>query len=79
MTSTDAAAGSVEGYTRTAIALHWVMLGGIICAYAMGWIMTDMAISPRKLQLFNWHKWLGVTILGLGVLRAGWRATHRPP
>ena len=31
------------------------------------------------MQLINWHKWAGVTILALSVLRLLWRVTHRPP
>jgi cytochrome b561 len=31
------------------------------------------------LKLFNWHKWAGVTILALSMLRLGWRLTHAPP
>ncbi len=66
-------------YTRTAIALHWLIFGGIACAFALGWLMTDMAISPMKLKMYNWHKWLGVTILALAILRGIWRLTHSPP
>jgi cytochrome b561 len=36
-------------------------------------------VSPTRLKLFNWHKWTGVTILALSVLRLFWRLTHRPP
>lgn len=66
-------------YTRTAVALHWLIFGGIACAFAMGWLMTDMAISPQKLKMYNWHKWLGITILALATLRGIWRLTHSPP
>jgi cytochrome b561 len=42
--------------------------------------MVDMpGITPTKLKYFNWHKWMGVTVLGLAVLRVLWRFTHRPP
>jgi cytochrome b561 len=66
-------------YTRTAIALHWLVAGLIVCALALGWIMTELAISPLKLRMFNWHKWVGISVLGLTVIRAGWRLTHAPP
>jgi len=66
-------------YTRTAIALHWSVAGLIVCALALGWIMTELAISPLKLRMFNWHKWVGISVLGLTVIRAGWRLTHAPP
>ena len=41
--------------------------------------MSDMDPSPMKLRLFNWHKWAGITILALSVLRLGWRLVHRLP
>jgi cytochrome b561 len=66
-------------YSGTAIALHWLMAGFIICAFALGWVMTELAISPLKLRLFNWHKWVGVTVLGLAALRSLWRLTHAAP
>jgi cytochrome b561 len=41
--------------------------------------MSDLLLSPRKLQLYSYHKWIGITVLLLVVLRLLWRATHRPP
>lgn len=68
-----------DHYTRTAIALHWLIAGLIVCAFALGWIMTEMAISPLKLRMFNWHKWVGVSVLGLAAIRGIWRLTHPAP
>jgi len=66
-------------YTRTAIALHWSMAGLILAALFMGWTMTDMDISPGRLKLYNYHKWVGVTVLGLALFRLVWRWTHAAP
>jgi cytochrome b561 len=41
--------------------------------------MTEMAVSPQRLKVYNWHKWVGVTVLLLAVARLAWRLTHRPP
>jgi cytochrome b561 len=38
-----------------------------------------MVFSPLKLRLFNWHKWIGATVLALMVLRSFWRLTHPAP
>lgn len=70
---------STPHYTRTAVALHWSIAGLILAALFMGWTMTDMAISPAKLRVYNYHKWIGVTVLLLTVLRVVWKLTHRPP
>jgi cytochrome b561 len=66
-------------YTLPAIALHWLLALMIIGSFGMGLYMTDLPFSPRRLQLYNWHKWAGVTILALTALRLLWRLTHRPP
>jgi cytochrome b561 len=68
-----------QHYTRTAVALHWLVAGFVISAVFMGWTMTDMEISPQKLKLYNYHKWVGVTVLALAVLRIVWKLTHKPP
>jgi cytochrome b561 len=41
------------------------------------WQLTE-EVSPRTFY-FNLHKSIGVTLLGLIVLRIIWRITHRPP
>jgi cytochrome b561 len=73
------ASSPVARYTLTAIALHWVLAVAIITAFAVGLYLEDLPFSPAKLKLINWHKWAGVTILALSVLRLLWRLTHRPP
>lgn len=66
-------------YTGTAIAFHWVLALALLGLFGMGLFMTDLPISPLRLKLYNWHKWAGVTVLTLSVLRLLWRITHRPP
>jgi cytochrome b561 len=68
-----------ERYTRTAIALHWIIALLIFAAFPLGVYMHDLPLSPDKLRLYSWHKWIGVTIFLLAVLRISWRSTHRPP
>ena len=66
-------------YSAVAIALHWVLGLAILGMFGVGVYMTDLPFSPWRLKLVNWHKWAGVTILALSVLRLVWRLTHRPP
>ncbi|MBU9196530.1 cytochrome b [Burkholderia gladioli] len=66
-----------DTYTRTAIALHWLIALLIICGFSLGWVMTDIpGFTPTKLKYFSWHKWIGVTVFALAVIRVLWRATH---
>jgi cytochrome b561 len=66
-------------YTPVAKALHWLMALLLFGLLALGFTMTDLPLSPRKLQLYSWHKWAGVTVFLLVLVRLAWRATHRPP
>ncbi len=68
-----------DQYTRTAITLHWTVALLIFAAFPLGLYMHDLPLSPLKLRLFSYHKWIGVTVFLLAVLRVSWRATHRPP
>ncbi len=66
-------------YTRTALALHWIVASVIVCAFSLGLVVSDLPFSPQKLKLVAYHKWLGITVLALVALRGIWRLTHRPP
>jgi cytochrome b561 len=40
--------------------------------------MVDIpGFTPTKLKYFSWHKWLGVTVLGLAAIRVLWRKANR--
>ena len=66
-------------YTRTAQALHWSMAALLVGLVSLGFYMHDLPLSPRKLQLFSYHKWAGITAFLLVLVRLAWRVTHRPP
>ncbi|HEX7454700.1 MAG TPA: cytochrome b [Gallionella sp.] len=66
-------------YTTTAIVLHWLMALLIFAVFPLGLYMHDMHLSPAKLQLYSYHKWIGMTLLLLALLRVFWRITHTPP
>lgn len=68
-----------DHYTRTAITLHWAIALLIFAAFPLGVYMHDLPLSPGKLRLYSYHKWIGVSIFVLAVLRVLWRFTHRPP
>ena len=68
-----------DHYTRTAIALHWAVALLIFANLPLGEYMHDLPLSPVKLRLFSYHKWIGVTVFLLAVARLAWRAGHTPP
>ena len=70
----------MQRYTTTAIAFHWLIAVLIIGAFTLGLVMTDIpGLTPTKLRYYSWHKWAGVTVMLLAVLRLLWRLRHRPP
>ncbi len=66
-------------YSAVAIALHWLIAAAILCTFVLAQYMTELEISPTKLKLYAYHKWIGVTIFMLVLVRLGWRLSHRPP
>lgn len=68
-----------QRYTRTAIFLHWLMALGLVGTFALGFYMEGLSFSPNKLKLISWHKWAGIALLALIVIRLIWRLTHRSP
>lgn len=66
-------------YSSSAIALHWLVALLIFVTFPLGVYMHDLPLSPEKLRLFSYHKWIGITILMLALLRVLWRLTHQPP
>jgi cytochrome b561 len=66
-------------YTRTAIVLHWLLAAMVLASVAVGWWMTGLPLSPRRLVTYNLHKWTGVLILALTLVRLAWRWRHPPP
>ncbi len=68
-----------QRYGAIAQAGHWLTLLLVIGAFALGWIMSDMKMSPTRLKLFSYHKWIGVTIFGIAVLRLLWRQWAKAP
>lgn len=68
-------------YTRTAVALHWLIAALFIGQFAWGWLMQEIPKSPPGLRAdaFNVHKSIGLCLLGLMLFRLGWRIAHPAP
>ena len=66
-------------YTRTAISLHWLIALGLTGTFALRFYIEGLPLSPAKLKLYSWHKWAGMTLLALVVVRLAWRLTHPAP
>jgi len=71
----------VDRYTRTAIALHWLIAVAVIVQFCWGWWMQGVPKQPAGMRAdaFNLHKSVGMTILMLMSVRLLWRWGHPPP
>lgn len=66
-------------YSWPAIALHWLAALFIIGGFVLGLSMVDLPFSPQRIKYYSWHKWIGITIWLLALLRLIWRLLSPPP
>jgi cytochrome b561 len=66
-------------YTRTAIALHWLTLALIATGFTLGRWMVDLPIAPQTLRVYAYHKWIGITVFLVTLVRLAWRLAHPVP
>ncbi len=59
--------------------LHWGMAVLIPLTMGLGWLAAGWRLSPTKLDLFVWHKSLGLSLLALTVVRLLWRWSQPVP
>jgi cytochrome b561 len=69
----------VDRYTRTAIVFHWVIAALVIGNIALAWTFKTWDDRPWTQYVTNTHKTIGITVLGLALMRLLWRMAHRPP
>ena len=74
----DAAMTLPERYTSPAIVLHWTIAALIAANLLLIWTV-DWWPEDWARPVIDTHKSIGITVLGLALLRLLWRATHRPP
>jgi cytochrome b561 len=59
--------------------LHWLVAVLILVQFVIGKVAEGMSLSPAKIDIFVWHKSLGVTVLLIVMLRLAWRLLDTPP
>lgn len=65
-------------YTTTAITLHWGIAVLIAVNVAIG-LSADYLPDDSVRFAIDTHKSIGITVLGLALMRLLWRLSHRPP
>ena len=59
--------------------LHWLMAVGVIAAAAIALISEDLSSSRQRYEWMVYHKSIGLTLLGLLLLRLAWRLSNPTP
>jgi len=67
------------GYNWLARQFHWFTVPLILFLFALGVVMTELPVSSLKLSLYAWHKWIGLIVFGLVLLRLLWRFISPKP
>lgn len=65
-------------YTRTAVVLHWLIAVLIVVNVSLGLMAERLPDKWIRLTI-DTHKSVGITVLGLAILRLLWRFAHAPP
>lgn len=68
-----------RAWGAVAKSIHWLVAILILGQLVLGTIAEEARISPLKLDLFVWHKSIGVSILLIVILRVAWRLKNPPP
>src|ERR1700688_94111 len=69
----------IDSWGTPAKSFHWAMAALILAQIALGLVAANWPLSPLKLNLFVWHKSVGMLILALAVLRIGWSLGNPSP
>ncbi|MGE3988952.1 cytochrome b [Pseudorhodoplanes sp.] len=70
---------TAERFGLVSKTLHWLTLVLLVGAFSLAISMVNMPFSPRKLEFYSWHKWVGVTIFLVVLLRLAWRLVNPVP
>ena len=70
---------SPDGWGSAAKWLHWTVAALVVAQIPLGFSAVAARMSPLKLDLFVWHKSIGMVILVLTGFRLAWRFANPTP
>lgn len=69
-----------DSYGLIAIAIHWTVALGVVGLFVLGfWMIGLTYYDPWYNRAPHWHRSLGILLLGVLLLRFGWRLTVPRP
>lgn len=66
-------------YTPFAKGLHWLTAMLVFGLIGVGLWMVDLPLGLAKLYAYGWHKWIGLVVLILTLIRLARRTFHPAP
>ena len=67
-------------YKPIVVAIHWLTAAFVLTQVYLGFAFSSFPKgSPERIELFTWHKTVGVTILILALIRLAVRLINPPP
>ncbi|AOY00014.1 cytochrome b [Jeongeupia sp. USM3] len=74
---------SRDRYDPLQMSLHWLMALLIFSAFGLIWYFNSLELGPQtfklKFQVIAWHKWAGISVMFLLILRLAWRLGRGAP
>lgn len=68
-----------ERWGWVSIGIHWLTVLLVLGLVIVGLVMQELPNSPTKIEVYALHKSVGLTVLGLTVLRLLWRLVAGAP
>jgi cytochrome b561 len=72
-------ANTADNWGAPAKFFHWTVALLVVVQVGLGFAAALWRLSPLKLDLFVWHKSVGILILALMLARLAWRLANRAP
>lgn len=66
-------------YGHAAATFHWLSAALVLLQLYLGFTFADLPRGPERMEIFTWHKTVGVAILLVAVLRLIQRRLNPPP
>ena len=70
---------SAQRYGLVPQLLHWLVVLLLALQFLLAELADELPDGLEKLAMLSRHKSVGITLLGLAVLRVAWRLLDRPP
>lgn len=69
----------LDRYDIGARVLHWLTVLLVVAQFAIAWTMPEIHRGVPPIGLIAWHLSIGTAILGVMLVRVGWRLSHSEP